>query len=199
MAALSWNSTGRTVWSIDALRDQNYQEDQAETFILVRAVAQQGTYPEDHDLLDFDARFETTAYPANYLWGPGSRGEALAWVEEHQPQGDTVDYIDRVLLVREHEGTVFLPMRAEVAAGIPEVHRVGRWHAVRADFATDALGHVRGGHRTPSGGDCRTRGCPVHILGSDDHPGPSQLLPRCSAASLLPCRHQSVCPRTLNR
>lgn len=175
VAALSWSSTGsRTVWTAEALRDPHYTDDDGDTFILVRAVATHGTFPEDRHLLDFDARFETTTYPADYLWGPGSRAEALAWLEDHPPADDSTDPVDRILLLREHNGIVYLPMRPQAAAGIATHHRPGRWHAVRADYPSDAYAHVRSAadssaHRTRPGRDCPTQGCPVHLLGSGNY------------------------------
>lgn len=176
VTALSWNGgTGtRTLWTTAALRDQNYPDDERETFLLVRAVAQPGTFPEDRHLLEFDARFETTVYPADYLWGPGTRTEALLWLDEHQPAGDSVDPVDRVLLLREHDGNLYLPMRPAAAAGIPAEDRTGRWHTVRADFPNDAYAHVRSGaddpaHRGRPGRDCPAEGCPVQVLASGDH------------------------------
>jgi len=176
VAALSWNSStgARIVWSVEALHDQNYADGDGHTFILVRAVAKHGSFPEDNQLLEFDARFETTMYPAHYLWGSGTRAEAVLWLDEHQPTGDSIEPVDRVLLLREHNGIVYLPMRPEAAAGIPAEHRSGRWQAVRTDFPHDAYAHARGtvdspAHRARLGRDCLAKGCPVHILCSGNH------------------------------
>lgn len=174
VAALSWNEAGHVVWSEDALREQADEPTNSSTFLLVRAVARRGVHPVDEHLLEFDSRFETTQYPSDYLWGPGSRAEALAWLEAAQPQGDAVDHLDQVLLAREHEGIVYPPMRPEVAAGIEAEHQPGRWHAVRADFPGDAFAHARGtlsdpGEHGQPGTDCPAQGCSVHVLGAGSY------------------------------
>lgn len=79
-----------------------------------------------------------------------------------------------VLLLREHNEVVYLPMRPQAAAGIATCHRPGRWHAVRADFPSDAYAHVRSAadssaHRSRRGRDCPAQSCPVHVLGSGDY------------------------------
>lgn len=120
---------------------------------------------------EFDARYETTQYPADYLWGPGTRSAAAAWLEREQPQGDTIDHLDRVFLVRVHDGQILPPMRPEVAAGVIEAERSGNWYAVRADYPVDAFAHVRGRTEGSFGharrGDCGA--CFVHVLGSGSH------------------------------
>lgn len=63
----------------------------------------------DHRLWDFDARYEFTMYPADLLWGPGTRMDALAWLEATAPVGDEVDYLDRVFAVHRHDGRVYPP------------------------------------------------------------------------------------------
>lgn len=169
VAALAWNDSIRVVMGIDGLRGWDDDEAHASTFILVRAVARFGTRLQDPHLLEFDNRFETTNYPADYLWGPGPRSKALTWLDENQPAGDVVDYLDRILLVREHNGIVYSPMRPEVAAGIGDSQRPGRWHAVRADFPYDAFAHARAAAAEPDehgepGADCPADGCAVHVL-----------------------------------
>lgn len=175
VVGLSWNSRGgRCAWPLDTLRNPDEVEDMNDTFLLVRAVAEHGTRLSDADLLEFDARFETTRYPADYLWGPGSRAEAVQWLDANEPEGDTVDHIDRVLLVREHAGNVYLPMRPEAAAGIGAEHHEGRWHTVLADFPNDALAHARNAQADPDGhgkpgADCPSKGCSVHVLSTGSY------------------------------
>ncbi len=36
---------------------------------------------------EFDSQYEKSRYPTDYLWGPGSREEALVWLEHHDPRG----------------------------------------------------------------------------------------------------------------
>jgi hypothetical protein len=159
---------------VDALREPADEAAENSTFLLLRAVARHGIHPVDGNLLEFDSRFETTQYPADYLWGPGTRAEALAWLDANEPEDDVVEHLDRVLLVREHEGNVYLPMRPEVAAGIATADQPGRWHAVRADFPNDAFAHARGAQADPSGHghpgtDCLAEGCSVHVLGTGSY------------------------------
>jgi hypothetical protein len=44
--------------------------------------------PGDPDLLEFDAQYDITARPCDYLWGPGNWHDAAAWLEREQPAGD---------------------------------------------------------------------------------------------------------------
>ncbi len=112
-------------------------------------------------LLDFDARYELTAYPADLLWGPGTRTDALARLEATAPAGDEVDYLDRVFAVRQHDGTVYPPCRPDVLLGLPPEHRAGTWHVVCADFPDDCFAHVR---HVAAGEPCGTWGCAVEEI-----------------------------------
>ena len=83
-------------------------------------------------LSEFDARYELTTYPADLLWGPGTRMDALAWLDVTAPVGDEVDYLDRVFAVRRHDGTVYPPCRPDVLAGAAAEHAEpvpGTWSA----------------------------------------------------------------------
>jgi len=106
-------------------------------------------------LSEFDARYELTMYPADLLWGPGTRMEALAWLEATAPVGDEVDHLDRVFAVRRHDGTVDPPCRPGVLLGLPPEHRAGTWHVVRADIPDDCFAHVR---HIEAGESCGTSG-----------------------------------------
>ncbi|MEU2357691.1 hypothetical protein ABZ599_32750 [Streptomyces misionensis] len=86
--------------------------------LLVRAVFCPGGVT-DPNLLDYDARRASTSFPAQYLWGPGPREQAVAWLSEHQPDPDLCDYLDQIVLVRLHDGHVDLPVYPGVAAGLP--------------------------------------------------------------------------------
>lgn len=107
------------------------------TCIVVRAVY------EDEGLWVFDAQYERTNLPTELLWGPGPRDDALKWMNETQPQGDTCDYLDRLFALRVHGGKVSLARRPEVALALPSERRYGRWFVVRADHPNDAFAHVR--------------------------------------------------------
>lgn len=53
-----------------------------------------------------------------------------------------------------------MPMRPEVAAGLPDEEQHGRWYLVRADFPSDAFTHARnlecGAPGCATDGPCRT-------------------------------------------
>jgi hypothetical protein len=132
------------------------------TYVLVRAV------PQDPGLRRFDALYETTTYPCELLWGPGTWQDAVSWLEEAQPQADRVDVLDRLFLMQYHENRLYLPRGPDVAAGLAEEERGGRWHLIRADSPEDALRHAR--HQladpssTPRKGACPQ--CAADSLGS---------------------------------
>jgi len=98
---------------------------------------------EDEGVWEFDAQYERTNFPAELLWGPGSRDEALAWLKEAAPEHDTVSYLDRLFTVRIHEGRASIARRPEVVLFLPPERRAGRWLLVRADFPLDAFVHGR--------------------------------------------------------
>ncbi|MCX4596913.1 hypothetical protein OG819_46980 [Streptomyces sp. NBC_01549] len=170
IVVMAWNDEGSVhMAQADALRDDTDAD--GYLYLLIRSVSCPGSRFEDAYWAEFDARFETTQFPAEYLWGPGSRSDALAWLDAEQPKGDTVDYVDRVFMLREHDGQLYPPMHPEVAAGLTEGEQHGTWHTVRADFPEHAFTHVRGLNGSPNAhartGDCRN--CPAHHLGSGSH------------------------------
>lgn len=170
IVVMAWNDEGSVhMAQADALRDDTGAD--GYLYLLIRSVSRPGSRYEDAHWAEFDARFETTQFPADYLWGPGSRSDALAWLNAEQPKGDTVDYVDRVFMLREHDGHLYPPMHPEVAAGLTEAERHGTWHTVRADFPEHAFAHVRGPNGSHNAhartGDCRN--CPAHQLGSGNH------------------------------
>ena len=55
------------------------QEHDDWTCIIVRAVL------HDEGLMYFDTQYETTTYPCELLWGPGTWPDALSWLEKEQP------------------------------------------------------------------------------------------------------------------
>lgn len=94
--------------------------------------------------LDFlGARFETTHYPADPLWGAGSLAEATAWWETHRPTGDECDYLDRTFVVRRDGDQLYLPMRPAVVTTLGAAEQPGIWYVVRADFPEDVAHYVR--------------------------------------------------------
>ncbi|MEU2866884.1 hypothetical protein ABZ672_53265 [Streptomyces mirabilis] len=140
--------------------------------VVVRSASAPGMQVEDSHWMEFDARFETTQYPTEHLWGPVSRSEALAWLDAERPQGDSVEFLDRVFIVRSVGDQVYPPMRPEVVAGLDSALCQGTWHTLRADFPLDAFNHVRGGMDPSSGhirrpGDCTA--CAAQELGRGTH------------------------------
>lgn len=188
IAVLSWNDAGEArMEPAGALAAPDSAEGEGDEYqhVVVRAVpfVPNSRWNDDH-WAEFDTRYETTRFPTDYLWGPGTRDEARAWLKHENPEGDSVDFTDRVFLVQNH-GRMFPPRRPAVAAGLPDDERAGVWHALRADFPDDAFVHVRG-TEDPSAdharhpGDCRV--CSVEVLGT----GPYDEALRAAAAVLGP-------------
>jgi hypothetical protein len=152
--AISWNQAGssREISLADALPPTHL--DGEVTTILVLAAAH-----DTDDLCQFDAPFETTRYPTELLWGPGTPAEALAWLTEHHPVDDEIDHLDRDFLIRYHDGQVDPPRRPPIAAGLPPQQLVGTWYLVRADEPLSAYNHARqtiaGETKCPRRGPCR--------------------------------------------
>jgi hypothetical protein len=170
IVVMAWNDEGSVhMAQADALRDDTGAD--GYLYLLIRSACRPGSRYEDAHWSAFDTRFETTQFPSDYLWGPGSRSGALAWLDSQQPKGDTVDYVDRVFMLRERDGQVYAPMRPEVAAGLTEEEQRGTWHTVQADFPEHAFAHVRGLNGAPGAhartGDCAS--CAARHLGSGSH------------------------------
>ncbi|MEY9930198.1 hypothetical protein ABH926_004840 [Catenulispora sp. GP43] len=113
----------------------------------------------DPDLPRFDSLYETTAYPVDLLWGPGTRTQAIEWLENNRPVPDEFDHLDRLFSLRADGGQLSMPRRPEIAAGLPPEERDGRWYLVRADYPNDAFTHARnledGATRCAATGPCR--------------------------------------------
>ncbi|BDH15386.1 hypothetical protein [Streptomyces hygroscopicus] len=165
IAVLSWNGTGRArmepAGALALPAPTKEQEGDSYQHVVVRAIpfVPDSRWNDDH-WAEFDTRYETTRFPTDYLWGPGTREEARAWLEREQPEGDSVDFIDRVFLIQDR-GRLLPPIRPAVAAGLPDDERVGVWHAVRADFPDDAFVHVKGSTDRSAGHVRRPGDCPV--------------------------------------
>lgn len=137
---LAWNSA--TGDSANSLAGNLAEEAGWEPFADFALV--QGAWPSSVDLDSYDSWFETTATPVDYLWGPGSRADALAWLEDHPPTTDTVSILGRRFMIRVDTERVWRPMRPDVAAALPASRRGGHWYLVGADIADFAFAHVRG-------------------------------------------------------
>lgn len=164
VVAIGWSAdAGRTVMGRADRLDETY-DDIEFTYILVRAVH------DDPKLMEFDSRRATTAFPAQYMWGPGTRDEALAWLDRDPPSADLCDHLDQVVVVRSLDGRIDAPSYSAIAAARPRAEQTGIWHAVRVDRPLDAMSHVRAvtegtpGH-TPEG-ECRS--CPAETLAKGD-------------------------------
>lgn len=163
IVALGWTEDGGHTWAGRGEDLIDTDQDDGTTWVVLRAVY------DDPNLMEFDARHATTAYPAQYLWGPGTRGAAATWLKEHQPEPDQSDYLDQVVLVRARAGTVDLPFYPAVAAGLPAEQQSGTWYTVRVDRALDSLGHVRAvvaGQDHRPAGECQH--CSVETLATGD-------------------------------
>jgi hypothetical protein len=116
--------------------------------------------PEDPGLFDYDAAYENTRMPTELLWGPGDYAGANAWLEEAQPQSDTIDHLDRCFLLRRTGSSVDSPRNVDVFAALAPAEQDGVWFAVRADAPIDAFLHVKSGHEPPLGpcASCATEG-----------------------------------------
>lgn len=135
--AVGWSANGESLVRAHAQHLAVPDDRDIEHFVLVRA------FIDDPHLWDFNARLETTHFPSEYLWGPGSQEDALAWLQAVQPQPDEVDYLDRLFLIRASDDRGNQPYRPEACAALSADQRIGTWHLVLADHPADALLHVR--------------------------------------------------------
>jgi hypothetical protein len=114
----------------------------------------------------FDARYETTERPCEYLWGPGTWSEAAQWLERQSPAADEIAVLDRLFLLRHHDGRLYMPRTAPIAAALDEGDRPGTWHVLRADYPADAFSHQRQvlGGAAGHGADSFCRACPAETI-----------------------------------
>lgn len=156
-------------WSPDATEKSILWPEQLRTdtrqdwsYLIVLAVGR----PDD--LWEFDARYEVTRWPAELLWGPGTRADGIAWLDSTQPQGDQVQYLDRLFAVKVDGAKVYLPQRPEILLGLPAEDRRCHWRLIRADYPPDAWGHMR--HQA-AGQDCPNPdfgGCAIEEVADGD-------------------------------
>lgn len=157
---ITWDHTGRI--EIGDAHDTPSEHMAADsTCLIVRA-----TTTDLMDLTEFEARFETTHYPTELLWGPGTVEDARAWFDLHQPDGDEVDHLDRPFMIRDHNGHIDPPRRPRVAAGLPDHERTGTWTLIKADNPLSAYNHIR--NQTDPKSACTKKGpcpnCPTHTI-----------------------------------
>ena len=97
----------------------------------------------DDRFYEYDASWESTAYPTEFLFGPADALGVRSWLTANDPRPDNVEFLDRLFVMRIHGRRVSLPRRPEVVLGLPRTRRDGRWFLVRADHPLDAFNHVR--------------------------------------------------------
>ena len=143
------------------------------TFVIVLAD------PEEPGLADFDAQYELTYRPCDWLWGPGTWQTAQEWLSEQQPTGDDTGTIDRLFLLCYHDSLLDLPRTPTIAAALGHAQQDGTWYLIRADHPFEAFSHLRQlladvpGHDTE--GDCQS--CPAQTVMSGSL---RQVLRRCA-------------------
>ncbi len=141
VVVLARNPDGTAQWTgcPESLRERVAEEADWVTYLL-RAV------PSD-ELWDYREGFESTAHPAELLWGPGPMAKALkAWEQEGSRwEDDSTTVIDRAFFVRYPPGSdVPEPPRSRKAAEqLPTSERSGRWLVVVADHPWAAFRHGR--------------------------------------------------------
>ncbi|MET7752823.1 hypothetical protein [Micromonospora sp. NPDC005367] len=153
--AVGWNPTSG-LQEFTRTENLTADEDPTTQWILYRGV------PDGYEAERFDSRYVTTRVPTQYLWGPGSAADAVAWLATHQPAGDEIDPVDGLYLVRHHGDHLYLPQTPEVFAATPVEQQAGRWHLLRADVGNDAFACVRA-RVTPNENHNSCR-CPVERL-----------------------------------
>ncbi|WP_406186188.1 hypothetical protein [Streptomyces sp. NBC_01006] len=140
--AIGWNAEGGRITICQAENLLTAEKSDEWEYVLVQAVFSPGE-AEDPTLFEFDSLVENTTYPCDLLWGPGEQSQALAWLETNQPAADACDHLDRIFLIRHHDRLLHLPMRPQIAAGLPPTEHAGTWYTIRADDPRDAFSHAR--------------------------------------------------------
>lgn len=162
---IAWNDTGGVeIGDTESVPTERMASDC--TCVLVRAVAD-----NLDNLTSFDPQFETTRYPVDLLWGPGTPDQARAWVAEHRPDGDEVDHLDRHFAIRRQDDHVDKPRSVAVTAGLSPNERPGSWYLVKADDPLSAFNHIRNQTREHTAcidrmGPCPH--CPADIVAGGD-------------------------------
>lgn len=157
--ALAWSQNGDSCAALAHNLADPGDWDGYTHFALVMA-----TWPGPTDLHEYDSRFEATAAPVDYLWGPGSRQAALRYLESNPPSCDTATMLERQFLVRVEPDRIWRAMRPELAAALAGNTTSGNWHLVRADTPAGALAHIR---TLVAGGACTAaRTCPACHAGN---------------------------------
>jgi hypothetical protein len=120
------------------------------TYVFFSAVEQEELVglPLDHSPgLAFVPRpgFEMTAYPCDWLWGPGTWEDAITQLAEYPDDWllDTVRYLDRLFLIRSIGPELDQPRSPAILLGLDQSSQNGTWLAILADHPWDAYRHAR--------------------------------------------------------
>lgn len=141
--ALGWSPTGG-MQLVDAHQIATEPDVHTDwTYIIIKAVA------DDPHLFEFHPRHEMTAYPAEWLWGPGTAQAAADWMHTTGPAVDDRDHLDRTFTIRLHNGDLYAPQRPDLALLTAPADQEGQWFVVRADHPSDARLHIRNRLTTP--------------------------------------------------
>jgi hypothetical protein len=174
VVAIAWTATAITYGLADQFQIHDRMPSGATCAVILA---------DPHDLTlgnSFDAQYQMTALPYEFLWGPGTWSEEAGWVERQQPAGDEIATIDRLFLLRYHNRRLYMPRSVGITAALDDADRAGMWYLVRADYPGDAFGHQRQvllnapDHATT--GFCRE--CPAESIAAGTG---RQMIARCAA------------------
>jgi hypothetical protein len=96
--------------------------------------------------------FQTTAYPAQLLWGPGAWDELIASLDQFSDESstDSVAFLDRIFYVRiTTAGGIELPRDRQDVLDTETDDDSAIWHVLRTDFPADAFVLVRDREHAP--------------------------------------------------
>ena len=135
--AIGWDPYGASVFRSWADQLETESEHCGWPHLIVRAL------PID-ELWSYDADFQTTRYPVDLLWGPGTWSDAIAWLSQSRPMTDDIDYLDRWFVVRtQGVSNVDPPRSPNQFAGLGPADQGGNWYLLQADFPEDAFACAR--------------------------------------------------------
>ena len=134
--AIGFDAEGHTTGlPVGQLVDASSEELQ---WLLVRAAFDYGGYTE------FDLRFATSETPFTYIWGPGTRSDAITWLEIEAPEeSDEADPLDQLFLIRRVGATLDAPRYPEAAVRLSSRDLAGDWYLMMADHPIAAWSCVR--------------------------------------------------------
>jgi hypothetical protein len=173
--AIAWTDTAITYGLAEEFQIEGCLPSTA-TCVIVRADLNDRTLGDS-----FDAGYELTALPCEYLWGPGTWAEGEQWLKRESPSSDEVATVDRLFLLRYHDERLYMPRTPPIAAGIDADDRSGTWYLVRADYPTDAFGHQRQvlADAADHGTESFCRACPAETVAAGTW---EEMIDYCAAA-----------------